>query len=1056
MKNFALLIAFLLTGTLFAQSPMRMSYQSVIRNASSQLITNHQVGTKISILQGTVNGTVVYAETHVGNTNGNGLLTLEIGGGSPSSGDFSTINWSDGPYFIKTETDPTGGSNYSITGVSQLMSVPYALHAQTAQSLSGGIQENDPVFSAAPAAQLQLSDLSNWDQAYSWGNHALAGYLTEEQDASATNEIQLLSIRNDTIFLTEGGFVKLPAGFDGSYNSLTGKPTDVSAFANDAGYLTQEEDASATNEIQLLSIRNDTIFLTEGGSIKLPNQVASAIIQNDSLYIYYTHGTRINAGYVGNGSPGSALPAISATTATNIRYASITASAEVLNAGGEYIMSRGICLSTDPAPGLGDMTYPAGNGMGSFSTTIDNLEPNTIYHARAYATNVIGTAYGNETTFQTLPVTLPALTTNPVFNISHTTAQSGGNITDDGGTPILERGICWSTHAAPTTTDPTDPQGTNTGSFNALMSGLNPNTLYYVRAYATNDQGTAYGDELSFTTSALSLASITTTTVSAVSYTSAMSGGNVTADNGSPVTSRGLCWSTTPSPTTSDGQYTEAGGTGSFTASITGLSPSTTYYTRAFAINEAGTVYGNEYSFTTLSLSAPALTTKTISGISSNLAGSGGNISTDGGSAITAKGICWSLNPSPSLSDQFTTNGTGSDSYNSLMTGLNPLTTYYVRAYATNSLGTSYGNELSFTTTDLVFPGPSVPVVGTSTSLIQSSTTAQSGGYISSDGGSEVTERGICWSLAPEPSLADNYTIDGSGLGYYSSTITGLSGCGTVYYVRAYATNSTGTGYGNQNTVSTGLPATVVIDGITNIGYYSAEVNVSIPDNGGCDITAKGVCWSYNPNPTIGNQHTSDGTGDAPFTASITGLYANRTYYVRPYATNNTGTSYGPQEVFTSATPTTAYIGQHYAGGIVFYVDESGEHGLVCTENDLGSYAWGCNGTLISGTGTAVGTGMLNTAAILAGCSTAGIAARACDDLVLNGYSDWYLPSRDEVSLMWTNLYAQGLGNFYQFNQYWSSSEYNASYAWYTSFYNGSSWYNDKNYAQKVRAVRSF
>ncbi|MBN2887961.1 MAG: hypothetical protein JXO49_01290, partial [Deltaproteobacteria bacterium] len=198
MKIFTLLSTLLLTLSLLAQSPLKMSYQAVIRNSSNQLVINQQVGVRISILQGNADGLEVFAETHTPTTNVNGLLSLAVGEGSPLLGDLTEVNWAEGPYFIKTETDPAGGTDYSITGVSQLMSVPYAFHAQTAQSLSGGIQENDPVFAVSPASQLQTSDLANWDQAYNWGNHAAAGYLTGEQDASVTNEIQLLSISNDT------------------------------------------------------------------------------------------------------------------------------------------------------------------------------------------------------------------------------------------------------------------------------------------------------------------------------------------------------------------------------------------------------------------------------------------------------------------------------------------------------------------------------------------------------------------------------------------------------------------------------------------------------------------------------------------------------------------------------------------------------------------------------------------------------------------------------------------------------------------------------------------
>ena len=138
MKNiFTLAFAFFFTGSLFAQAPEKMSYQAVVRDGSNDLVINQTVGMQISILQGAVSGTSVYTETQTPTTNSNGLVSLEIGSGTSVSGTFSAIDWSAGTYFIKTETDPNGGTNYTITGTSQLMSVPYALYAKTSGNGEG-------------------------------------------------------------------------------------------------------------------------------------------------------------------------------------------------------------------------------------------------------------------------------------------------------------------------------------------------------------------------------------------------------------------------------------------------------------------------------------------------------------------------------------------------------------------------------------------------------------------------------------------------------------------------------------------------------------------------------------------------------------------------------------------------------------------------------------------------------------------------------------------------------------------------------------------------------
>jgi len=168
-KIYTIVAALLMTASVFAQAPEKMSYQAVVRDASNQLTTNQAVGMQISILQTTATGTAVYVETQTPTTNANGLVSLEIGTGTVVSGDFTTIDWANDTYFIKTETDPTGGTTYTITGTTQLMSVPYALHAKTAESITGTVNytETDPVYTAWDKStgiiitESQISDLTH-------------------------------------------------------------------------------------------------------------------------------------------------------------------------------------------------------------------------------------------------------------------------------------------------------------------------------------------------------------------------------------------------------------------------------------------------------------------------------------------------------------------------------------------------------------------------------------------------------------------------------------------------------------------------------------------------------------------------------------------------------------------------------------------------------------------------------------------------------------------------------------------------------------------------------
>ena len=187
--------------------------------------------------------------------------------------------------------------------------------------------------------------------------------------------------------------------------------------------------------------------------------------------------------------------------------------------------------------------------------------------------------------------------------------------------------------------------------------------------------------------------------VTQISTTFASSGGNIAADGGATVTERGVVWSTAESPTINDSKTTDGEGSGAFTSQLSGLSPGTTYYLRAYATNEAGTSYGEERSFSSLeSLSVPELRTSSVSGIGVESAEGGGAITAWGGTEITARGIVWNTNGAPELKDSKTVDGAGQGSFNSFLYPLEENTTYYVRAYATNSEGTGYGQEVSFTT----------------------------------------------------------------------------------------------------------------------------------------------------------------------------------------------------------------------------------------------------------------------------------------------------------------------------------------------------------------------
>lgn len=298
---------------------------------------------------------------------------------------------------------------------------------------------------------------------------------------------------------------------------------------------------------------------------------------------------------------------------------------------------------------------------------------------------------------------IPVVTTTAVSGVTTTTAVSGGNVTDDGGADVTARGVCWGTAANPTVSGSKTTDGTGTGSFSSNLTGLTPGTKYYVRAYATNSVGTAYGSEVEFTATAVVGATVTTAAVTVFSYTTATAGGNVTAAGGGNVTAKGVCYGETANPAIGGAGVvatTDGTGTGVFTSSLTNLKSGTKYYVRAYATNDAGTEYGTQVEFTTLIVADPDLSTGAVSSITDVSATVGGNVTADNGGAITERGLCWSTSENPTVEDEFVaaTLGEGTGEFTANLTSLEMGTTYYVRAYAENSAGTSYGDAVTFNT----------------------------------------------------------------------------------------------------------------------------------------------------------------------------------------------------------------------------------------------------------------------------------------------------------------------------------------------------------------------
>ena len=297
------------------------------------------------------------------------------------------------------------------------------------------------------------------------------------------------------------------------------------------------------------------------------------------------------------------LPATMATSQTlNIKSDAATVVGFVV-AQGEGLIEKGICYNTAPVPTTSNtkVAYAGTATTATFNVTLPGLVYATKYYARAYATTASGTVYGEEVNFTTLPV-VPTVTTAALTAITGNAAAGGGNVTVSGGAEVTVRGICFSsTNLTPTVADTKTSDSKGTGAFTSALTSLKGNTTYYVRAYATNSAGTAYGAVVSFKT-LVDLPVVTTTDVTAISKTGALSGGAVTYDGGGTVTARGLAWGTSANPTIAGTKIDGGTGLGAFVSTLTALQKFTTYHVRAYATNSVGTAYGADIQFTTLAL----------------------------------------------------------------------------------------------------------------------------------------------------------------------------------------------------------------------------------------------------------------------------------------------------------------------------------------------------------------------------------------------------------------------------------------------------------------------
>ena len=388
------------------------------------------------------------------------------------------------------------------------------------------------------------------------------------------------------------------------------------------------------------------------------------------------------------------LPKVETASVDNIFNTSARLSGRVSDEGGTNVTERGFYWDTITKPEVSGTKIQVGSGSGDFCDTLNGLKSGTKYYVKAFAKNNNGISYGGETFFTT-QISFPTVITSAITDLTETTAKVGGNVSNDGGFKVSERGIFWGTHANPILTGVKLTIGNGKGEFSQTLSGLKRSVVYYVVAYAKNIKGITYGDEVSFTTNP-TVPVITTIVASNITTFSAKIGGEVKSNGGSEVTERGIYWGTSSNPETSGTKITFGNGNGSFSGVLENLKPGKIYYFKAYAINTRGTAYGTEQTFTTLG-AIPIATTLTPSKVAAN--------------SITLKGLINSNNLSTNVSFEYGTTATYgntqkvsvpiSGSYDTIsleITGLTKMTTYHFRVVAENELGTGYGGDSTFMT----------------------------------------------------------------------------------------------------------------------------------------------------------------------------------------------------------------------------------------------------------------------------------------------------------------------------------------------------------------------
>ncbi len=610
-------------------------------------------------------------------------------------------------------------------------------------------------------------------------------------------------------------------------------------------------------------------------------------------------------------------------SSTTVKSDTAIAGGNISSDGGEGIIERGVVWSVTPNPttSVKERRKAKSGGIGAFSMVIDTLLPFTDYYVRAYAINYYGTVYGQQVPLKTLKG-VPRFGTSATISKDAYSMKLSTTITNNGGDPVTSKGFCYSIRTKPNVSLVTSKENGvisvpgSSNFYEVTIPGLLPKTTYYVRPYATSNQGTGYGKEFTVTTE-IGPPKLDPVGFFDVEDTSVRLRMAVTSAEGGSIGRRGFVISTSPSypepffyddaskvtlyegsqiRTISDGPSK----TGIFEVIVPGLKRGTTYYVRAFALNESpingGVTHTEKIVFTTKG--PPSVRNLNVFDPSYYFFRARGTILGDGQSPITERGFYVSANSSV-FGDKFFVGGPlGIGDFIADIPGRNAGTTYFVRTFASNRYGESVDNTPMIINT----PANTAPVINNAPKNIGFTGKVLSvTGSVDSDGGLPILERGFYYSSSnPSPGPGDSRISQVNGpysTGDYASTVsTGLVFGNVLYYIRSYARNSRGFNVtpGPVNTFRTPVKT---VPTVTNSGFSasarSVTVNGVITSDGFGTISTTGFFLATNEAMTTGLS-TTNGSVNTNFFGSFSNLSPNRTYYYQAFANNEVGRSLLP------------------------------------------------------------------------------------------------------------------------------------------------------------------